>query len=255
MENPPLDTISGEVGLPFLCAILAQPPHGYVRYVDHLGSDQRIVQTARHSYAQGSKGDEADKKLLFYLYKNRHTSPFEQCSITFEIKFPIFLMRQFVRHRTYRLNEVSARYTQLPEEYYLPREWRKQNTQGNLQGSTPFTDGTDLFQQEHLTNLAKSVYDFAHRAYTTLIDAGVANEQARMVLPVAIYTKIFVNCDLHNLTHFLRLRLDAHAQAEMREVAGAMATIAHQLFPWTMEAFDRYKLVTIDSREDGQTNP
>lgn len=218
--------------------------HGYVRYVEHLGTDQRIVEAARVSYGAPSKGEEADKKLLGYLYKNRHTSPFEQCSITFNIKMPIFVMRQFVRHRTFRLNEVSARYTELPDEFYLPEEWRGQDMK-NKQGSVKWDQN-----QQICSIMADYAYGVAYDEYQKLIAEGVARELARIVLPVAIYTEIYVNCDLHNLMHFLRLRLDPHAQLEIRVFAEAMKSIATELFPWTMEAFDRYKTKVVDRDED-----
>lgn len=223
---------------------LEQPPHGYVRYIRHLGTDQSVVEAARVSYKSPSKGDEADKKLLHYLFKNRHTSPFEQCNITFNIKFPIFLMRQFVRHRTFRLNEVSARYTELPDEFFLPENWRAQDPL-NRQGSR---DSNNLAQYSCDT-ACKIAYDSAYAGYLRLIKLGVAKEQARFVLPVGIYTEIYVNCDLHNLLHFLRLRQDGHAQAEIQDVAGAMRQITEALFPWTMEAFNRFKFKMIDTNE------
>lgn len=216
------------------------PPHGYVQYVDHLGCDQRIVEAARVSYKSPSKGEEADKKLLFYLYKNRHTSPFEQCNVTFNIKFPIFLMRQFVRHRTFRLNEWSGRYSELADEFYLPAYWRLQDAI-NKQGSvTP--QEIDLKWNDRQMIRAKAVYDFAYQTYKEMLADGVAKEQARFVLPVGIYTEIYVNCDLHNLLHFLRLRQDGHAQSEIQDVANAMWQIAQPLFPWTFEAFAKYKV-------------
>lgn len=220
---------------------IEQPPHGYVRYIDHLGTDRRIVEAARISYKSPSKGDEADKKLLTYLFKNRHTSPFEQCSITFNIKFPIFLMRQFVRHRTFRLNEWSGRYSELADEFYSPKQWRGQdanNKQGSIAAELPQNDAT---------NLCWKAYQFAYAAYQELLALGVAKEQARFVLPVGIYTEIYVNCDLHNLLHFLRLRQDGHAQAEIQDVANAMRTIAADLFPWTFEAFDKFKFKMIEA--------
>ena len=212
------------------------PPHGHVRYIRHLGSDRAIVEAARVSYASGSKGEEADKKLLLYLYKNRHTSPFEQCSITFNIKLPIFLMRQFVRHRTFRLNGVSARYTELPDEFFLPSMWRAQDIK-NRQGSVE----SSLIDQRKCDAFAKIAYDECYHAYQHLLELGASKEQARMVLPVGIYTEIFVNIDLHNLLHFLKLREDGHAQSEMRDVAMAMKQIAKNLFPWTFEAYERFK--------------
>lgn len=219
--------------------------HGYVRYVDHYGSDSRIVEAARVSYDSPSKGGEQDKKLLHYLYKNRHTSPFEQCSITFEIRMPIFVMRQFVRHRTFRLNEVSARYTELPDDFFIPKEWRLQDTK-NKQGSvTPENIDKDWHDINNM--ITAYAYATAWNVYKKLIARGVCREQARIVLPVGIYTKIYVNCDLHNLMHFLRLRLDSHAQAEIREFAQAMFDILKELFPWTAEAFVKYKFEVIET--------
>lgn len=219
---------------------IEQPPHGYVRYIDHLGTDLRIVEAARISYKSPSKGEDADKKLLTYLFKNRHTSPFEQCSITFNIKFPIFLMRQFVRHRTFRLNEWSGRYSELADEFFLPKEWRAQDTV-NKQGS-----GAHLDAQDDLTRICESAYRDAYSHYQSLLRKGVAKEQARFVLPVGIYTEIYVNCDIHNLLHFLRLRQDGHAQSEIQDVANAMRAIAADLFPWTFAAFDRFKFKMIE---------
>lgn len=224
---------------------IEQKPHGYVRYIDHHGSDLRIVEAARISYKSPSKGDEQDKKLLQYLYRNRHTSPFEQCNITFNIKFPIFLMRQFVRHRTFRLNEVSARYTELPDEFYLPEKWRAQDTK-NKQGSVNY----DTVDQNVAIVLARDSYAHCYRAYEMMIKDGVSKEQARFILPVGIYTEIYVNIDLHNLMHFLRLRLDSHAQLEMREVAKAMHDIALELFPWTFQAFRKFKLKVEEAIEN-----
>lgn len=216
--------------------LLAQPPHGYVRYIDHLGTDQRIVEAARVSYGGASKGEETDRKLLEYLFKNRHTSPFEQCNITFNIKMPIFLMRQFVRHRTFRLNEWSGRYSELKDQTYMPATWRKQDDK-NKQGSVE----TQEIDQVKTSILAQSAYNYSYSIYQDLLKIGVAKEQARMVLPVGIYTEIYVNCDLHNLIHFFNLRTDPHAQKEIQDVAWAMLTIAEKLFPWTIALFDKYK--------------
>lgn len=220
------------------------PPHGYIRYVEHFGTDQRIVEAARISYGSPSKGEEADKKLLEYLFKNRHTSPFEQCNITFNIKMPIFIMRQFVRHRTFRLNEWSGRYSEMKDDFYLPDKWRKQDTK-NKQGSIE----TKELDQTHLSIIAQSTYNYCFQTYNALLKVGVAKEQARVVLPLALYTEIYVNCDLHNLIHFFNLRTDPHAQKEMRDVAYAMLTITEKLFPWTIELYDKYKpqMVQLDN--------
>lgn len=222
------------------------PPHGYVRYVDHLGSDLRVLEAARLSYKSPSKGDEADRRLLNYLFRMRHTSPFEQCNITFNIKMPIFVMRQFVRHRTFRLNEWSARYSEMADEFYLPSEWRTQDTKNKQGSGAAVSSGASA----HFSAVVSDLYERCYTAYKGLIDMGVAKELARIVLPVALYTEIYVNCDLHNLMHFLRLRQDPHAQQEIRDVANAMHKIALRLFPWTMEAFGRYRVRVEDTWED-----
>lgn len=225
--------------------------HGYVRYVDHMGSDTRIVESARVSYQSASKGEEADKKLLFYLYKHRHTSPFEMCKITFNIKMPIFVMRQFVRHRMQNLNEVSARYTELPEEFYIPFQWRRQDVK-NKQGSIPEQDwnvpwgpeagvGAGLTSNQIMAdNLTKHCAE-CYRFYKELIADGVAKEMARFALPVNIYTEIYCTWDLKNLMHFFSLRDDPHAQWEHQEFSRAMKSICVSLFPWTMEAYEKFK--------------
>lgn len=218
---------------------------GYVRYIDHLGTDERIVEAARISYQSPSKGPEQDKKLISYLYKNKHTSPFEMCKLTLNIKMPIFVMRQYVRHRMQNLNEVSARYTELPNEFYIPKKWRKQDTK-NKQGSILDSEETTILDLSATQDLRESC-DLAYRTYQDLIKAGIAREMARMVLPVNIYTEIYCCWDLKNLLHFLTLRDDAHAQAEIQEYGKAIKSICQELFPWTMEAYEHYKWQLIES--------
>jgi thymidylate synthase (FAD) len=220
---------------------------GFVRYIDHMGSDERIVEAARISYKSPSKGLDQDKKLLHYLWKNKHTSPFEMAKLTFNIKLPIFCMRQFVRHRMQNLNEVSARYTELPNEFYIPKEWRKQDVK-NKQGSIteegwntivelPESGGLKVPATEYVKGVSLAAYE----AYEALLNAGIARELARMVLPVNIYTEIYTCWDLKNLLHFLQLREDSHSQFEIQEYARAMKAITKELFPATIEAFDKYK--------------
>lgn len=216
--------------------------HGFVRYIDHMGSDQRIVEAARISYKSPSKGADADKKLLGYLLKNKHTSPFEMCKITLNVKMPIFIMRQWVRHRMQNLNEVSARYTELPNQFYLPTEWRKQATD-NKQGSAEEKDwhglhADGLSKHNCLSRETQRLYSDAYACYESLIGQGVAREMARMVLPVGIYTEIYSCWDLSNLLKFFALRDDAHAQAEIQEYARAMKQIVSEVFPWTMELYE-----------------
>ncbi len=218
--------------------------HGYVLYVDHMGTDERIVEAARISYKSPSKGPEHDKKLLHYLWKNKHTSPFEMCKITMNIKMPIFVMRQYVRHRMQNLNEVSARYTQLPNEFYLPEKWRLQDTK-NKQGSVEAVNWDD---DEH-NAMSREVWEFcdeAYKLYERMLGLGVAREMARMVLPINIYTEIYTCWDLKNLLHFIALRDDSHAQAEIQEYGKAIKQIVKELFPWTLEAYENFKFQLVE---------
>ncbi len=229
--------------------------HGYVRYLDHMGADGDILAHARISYKSEGKGEEADKKLLSYLYKNKHTSPFEMVKVKFGIKMPIFVMRQYVRHRMQNLNEVSARYTELPNEFYIPKNWRRQDTK-NKQGSVD--DGVfnpEIFQslsdvEPPMKNDCSSVFEevcqTAYRTYELMLGAGVAREMARMVLPINIYTECHVCWDLKNLLHFISLRDDSHAQAEIQEYGKAIKKITSELFPWTIEAYEKYKFTMIE---------
>ncbi len=221
--------------------------HGFVRYIDSMGSDIRICEAARISYKSPSKGDDADKKLLSFLWKNKHTSPFEMVKVTLNIKLPIFVMRQYVRHRMQNLNEVSARYTELPNEFYIPTKWRKQDDK-NKQGS--FVDADWDVPEEVLGRYSRNQWqseglkrhcENAYKYYQYLLDQGIAREMARMVLPINIYTEIYACWDLKNLLHFITLREDAHAQAEIQEYGKAIKYICQELFPWTLEAYEKHK--------------
>lgn len=221
---------------------------GFVRYIDHMGSDERIVESARISYKSPSKGIEQDEKLLKYLYKNKHTSPFEMCKITFNIKLPIFVMRQYVRHRMQNLNEVSARYTKLVDDFYIPSTWRAQDTK-NKQGSVILDDwqpsisclGTSTKGHSEVSDMFELQCKEIYKTYESLIDSGVSREMARMILPVNIYTEIYSCWDLKNLLHFLKLRDDSHSQYEIQEYSRAMKSILVELFPVTMSVYDEYK--------------
>mgnify|MGYP000322977092 CR=1 FL=1 len=216
--------------------------HGFVRYVDHMGSDERIVEAARISYRSPSKGPEQDAKLIEYLYKNKHTSPFEMVKVTLNIKMPIFIMRQYIRHRMQNVNEVSARYTELPEEFYIPEKWRAQDNK-NKQGSVPAELDHAIF-----TELLELHCGESYARYQSLIARGVAREMARMVLPLNIYTEIYACWDLKNLLHFITLREDAHAQAEIQEYGKAIKAILVELFPVTMRCYERYKFQLVDTK-------
>jgi len=216
--------------------------HGFVRYIGHYGSDTTIVDAARISYQGTSKGEEADKKLLAYLWKNKHTSPFEMIKLHLNIKLPIFVMRQYVRHRMQNLNEMSARYSQLPEEFYCPTVWRLQDTK-NKQGSTGALSADEA---DFITRLNIDHSKHSYKIYEEMLKRGVAREMARMVLPVNIYTEIQCVWDMKNLLHFIALRDDSHAQAEIQEYGRAIKTIATELFPWTMEAYAKYKFQLVE---------
>ena len=205
---------------------------GYVELIDHMGSDQAIVDAARISYDR--RGDTEDRNLIRYLLRNRHTSPFEMGVLKFELKMPIFVARQWVRHRTASMNEVSARYTQLPNEMFIPEVFAVQAT-GNKQGRGGIDYALDDFGPK-IDRLHRQAYCL----YEDMLDAGMARELARGVLPFNIYTKFVWKMDLHNLMHFLGLRLDEHAQQEIRDFAVAIENIVKELFPICHEAFVDY---------------
>lgn len=236
MTDAPVDNAGADV-IHEIPLLESPTGSGFVRYIDHLGSDQRIVDAARISYLSESKGEETDKKLLQYLYRHGHTSPFEQCNITYGIKMPIFVMREFVRHRTFRLNEMSGRYVEFTKDYYTPRLWRQPDAK-NKQGSS----GEFTWEDNAINSLlATSAVENSYLAYTGLLKRGVAREMARMILPVNMFTQIFVNCDLNNLLKFTRLRTASNAQAEIQEVARAMRKIAEPHFPTTFACYDKFK--------------
>jgi thymidylate synthase (FAD) len=214
--------------------------HGFVRLVDYLGGDQRIVQAARVSYGEGTKTTREDKGLIHYLLRNLHTSPFEQVIMTFHCKLPIFVARQWIRHRTARLNELSGRYSVMRDEFYVPDDTRVQaQSADNKQGSGASLP-TDIARR--VLKLIADGQERAYRDYKALIDDEVARELARINLPLSLYTEWYWQIDLHNLFHFLRLRLDPHAQYEIREYALAMARCAQAVAPLAYEAFEEYIL-------------
>lgn len=211
--------------------------HGLVRLVDHMGSDLSIVRAARVSYdAEWRAGEDEDKdaKLIGYLLRNKHTSPFEAVTFTFEIKAPIFIIRQWHRHRMWSYNEVSARYSVLPEEYYVPAI--EQITTQHTSNKQMRTDE----QNQHADGIRKAMLYHNRQAfqlYDSLIKFGTPRELARAVLPVATYTHMFASVDLHNLMHFLRLRLHSHAQYEIRVYAEAILKLIEPIVPVTIGHF------------------
>lgn len=213
---------------------------GFVRLVDYLGGDARIVQSARVSYGAGTKTVREDKALIYYLMRNDHSSPFEQVVLTMHVKLPIFVARQMIRHRTARVNEVSGRYSMLADEFYVPDlEQIRQQSTTNKQGRGKLlsTEEQALIREDIDTEHARASLDYEDR-----LERGVARELARINLPLSLYTQWYWQIDLRNLFHFLRLRLDAHAQYEIRCYAVVMARMAHAVAPLAYAAFEEHVL-------------
>jgi thymidylate synthase (FAD) len=214
---------------------------GFVRLVDYLGGDERVVQSARVSYGSGTKSYREDAGLIDYLLRNSHTSPFEQVVFTFHIKLPIFVARQWIRHRTARLNEISGRYSVMKDDFYVPapEDIALQSTD-NKQGRS--AEALDSASAEKVRSALAGGQSSAYTAYSSLVDEGIARELARINLPLSLYTEWYWQIDLHNLFHFLKLRLDAHAQKEIRLYAKVLFEIAGKVAPRCCESFKRHKL-------------
>jgi thymidylate synthase (FAD) len=214
--------------------------HGFVRLIDYMGDDSRIVQAARVSYGEGTKTVREDKALIDYLVRNHHTSPLEQVVFTFHIKLPIFVARQWVRHRTARLNEVSARYSEMQEEFYIPDDNRVQRQDSrNKQSSGELLEEKD--RDKALTIIEESS-EFSYDCYRQLLQIGVSRELARIVLPLNIYTEWYWQMDLNNLFHFIKLRGGGHAQWEIREYTKVIGGIVREIVPYAYESFERHIL-------------
>lgn len=228
--------------------------HGFVRLIDsmprdqsHEGDssfdenwgpgDQRIVDAARVSIAgQGVRPVSDNKKLVHYMLKHHHTSVFEKVNFEFHVKLPIFVARQWMRHRTWSYNEMSARYGVMPDEFYVPALDRMQaQAKQNKQGSGDTLPEADAFAAQELIKRSNTE---AYQSYERLLNGGLARELARMVLPVNLYTQFFATVDLNNLMRFLRLRLDEHAQYEIRVYAEAMLELARVVAPCAISAFE-----------------
>lgn len=235
-----------------------------------VSGDMAIVNAARTSYLGESKGADKDKKLLFYLYRNRHTSPFEMVQFKFRIRVPLVTFWQLVRHRTLSLNLQSGRYTPFEEnDFYVPTktDWRKQS-ENNKQGSSGDTlaldEQIDIISDlidigindisPETSNLSQLFELWARNSYTIyerLLLSGAAKEQARLFLPAfSLYYQGVVSVDAHNLMHFLRLRMDEHAQQEIRDLADVIyEKIFKVCLPWTSEAFEKYQYVIVDTEK------
>lgn len=211
--------------------------HGYVKLIDVFGSDERVEQAARISYEKGTRKTSDTSNLLRYLMRNAHWSPFEMCEVMFEIKAPLFIVQQLLRHRTANINQMSLRYSEAIDEFYHPK-WKKQSTD-NKQGSGEYLDDMQNFVAEvdQLTAERPSI-----KSYNSLLNTGVSKELARIVLPASNYTKLVWKCDLRNFMNFLKLRLDHHAQAEIQEMAQAMYDLTKDKFPICFNAFEDYVL-------------
>ena len=253
--------------VPALEEILYEPvsvlDHGFVRTIDYMGDDAAVVQAARVSYGKGTKKVSDDAGLINYLLRHRHTTPFEMCEIKFHIKVPIFIARQWIRHRTANINEYSARYSVLDREFYIPSldQLASQSTQ-NHQGRGDVLDGAEanevlqILKEDSIRNYDHYVEMLNEDPDGNKIDEdrnGLARELARMNLTLNAYTQWYWKIDLHNLLHFLSLRADAHAQYEIRVYADAMLETVKRWVPITYEAFQQYRVGGVNLSEAALT--
>lgn len=228
--------------------------HGFIRVVDYMGDDAAIVQAARVSYGRGTKQVSQDKGLINYLMRHWHSTPFEMCEIKFHVKLPIFVARQWIRHRTANVNEYSARYSIMDKEFYIPTpEMLSPQSKKNHQGRA---EGTSLSPEEsaRVLEILKGDSERVYGHYEELMNAtqdgnvidveksGIARELARMNLTMNYYTQWYWKIDLHNLMHFLMLRADPHAQYEIRAYADAMIEVVKKWVPFAHEAFEEHRL-------------
>ena len=218
--------------------------HGFVRVVDYMGDDSAICQAARVSYGKGTKAVTNDEGLIRYLMRHWHSTPFEMCEVKFHVKLPVFVARQWIRHRTANVNEYSARYSILDREFYIPAPdaLAAQSTVNN-QGRGELLEGEEA---DRVLELLKSDSSRAYDNYEMMLNQdgqkGLARELARMNLPANVYTQWYWKVDLHNLFHFLRLRADHHAQYEIRVYAEMMCKIVADWVPLAFGAFEDYRL-------------
>ncbi|MBL0338115.1 MAG: FAD-dependent thymidylate synthase [Rhodospirillaceae bacterium] len=226
--------------------------HGFVRVIDYMGNDSAIVQAARVSYGKGTKTVREDQGLIDYLMRHHHTTPFEMCEIKYHVKLPIFIARQWIRHRTANVNEYSARYSIMENEFYVPAESQlaaqsKNNRQGrgNLLEAERARQVLQLLKKESLKafdDYTQLMNEDEEGKIIAAEETGLARELARMRLPLNFYTQWYWKIDLHNLLHFLRLRAHSHAQYEIRAYADVMLKTVEQWVPATYSAFCRYKM-------------
>ena len=218
--------------------------HGFVRVIDYMGDDAAICQAARVSYGKGTKSVQNDEGLIRYLMRHWHSTPFEMCEIKLHVKLPVFVARQWIRHRTANVNEYSARYSILDREFYIPApEHVAAQSVVNNQGRGDILTGEEAAR---VLEILKADSARAYDNYESMISQdgqqGLARELARMNLPANIYTQWYWKVDLHNLLHFLRLRADAHAQYEIRVYAEEMCKIVADWVPFAYRAFEDYRM-------------
>jgi thymidylate synthase (FAD) len=226
--------------------------HGFIRVIDYMGDDAAIVQAARVSYGAGTKHVQNDEGLIRYLMRHWHSTPFEMCEVKLHVKLPVFVARQWIRHRTANVNEYSARYSILDREFYIPapEQLAAQSTVNN-QGRGEVLQGEEAAR---VLDLLKSDANRAYDHYEAMLSQdgqqGLARELARMNLPANIYTQWYWKVDLHNLFHFLRLRADPHAQYEIRVYAEAIAACVRDWVPLAYAAFEDYRMggVTLSAK-------
>ncbi|NGM46441.1 FAD-dependent thymidylate synthase [Rhodobacter sp. SGA-6-6] len=226
--------------------------HGFVRVIDYMGDDAAIVQAARVSYGAGTKHVSNDEGLIRYLMRHWHSTPFEMCEVKLHVKLPVFVARQWIRHRTANVNEYSARYSILDREFYIPEpaQLAAQSTVNN-QGRGAVLEGAEAARVlETLKRDAATSYDHYEEMLSQEGQQGLARELARMNLPMNIYTQWYWKTDLHNLFHFLRLRADTHAQYEIRVYAEAIAATVRDWVPIAFAAFEDYRMggVTLSAK-------
>ncbi|QRZ13726.1 FAD-dependent thymidylate synthase [Paracoccus methylovorus] len=218
--------------------------HGLIRVIDYMGDDSAITQAARVSYGRGTKSVSNDEGLIRYLMRHWHSTPFEMCEVKFHVKLPVFVARQWIRHRTANVNEYSARYSILDREFYIPapEQLAAQSTVNN-QGRGQVLEGDEAARVlDILREDAMRSYDHYEQMLSQENQQGLARELARMNLPANVYTQWYWKVDLHNLFHFLRLRADSHAQYEIRAYAEAMCGIVRDWVPFAYAAFEDYRL-------------
>jgi len=207
--------------------------HGFVRLEDRMGGDLSVVRAARVSYKSEPKTPDEDQKLIAYLLRHGHGTPFEHVVFQFHVKLPIFVARQWIRHRMSSYNETSFRYREAPEEFYIPRTWRKQDTK-NKQGSV--VESPEINHGQWSARLTKKC-ELDMSIYHDMLGDGIAREMARMVLPTNLYTEWYWTVNARALMHFINLRSEAHAQWETRQYSHALAKFLAEAMPWTWAAF------------------